>query len=399
MRIPSSRHRLSGLAAGFLVLLAVVGCAPTRPAGVPNYEVQDFATLPGWTLDPLDGVAAATRRSCERIVGLPAGQALGPAVYGKAGDWRAACAGLLQAEAEAAIRTAFETAFLPVALADGDQAAGLFTGYFEPELRGSRLRGGSYQTPILAPPSDLVSVDLGLFRESWRGERLAGRVVEGRLRPYDTRTQIEDGSLDRTAKVIAWVDDPVDAFFLHIQGSGRILLADGGTLRVGFAGQNGHPYVPIGRVLVERGALAREQVSMQSIRRWLADNPAAAAELMRTNPSYVFFREIAGDGPLGSEGVALTPGRSLAVDRSQVALGVPVWLEADDPLEPGRRIRRLLVAQDTGGAIRGIVRGDVYWGSGMLAAERAGRMRSQGRYWVLLPRAVALSLRDRSPRQ
>lgn len=317
---------------------------------------------------------------------------LGPAAFGPAGAWRRACGALLAAAAP--LREILETEFQPVAVTDGDQASGLFTGYYEPELRGSRLRGGPYQAPIYALPADLVSVDLGLFRESWRGERLAGRVVEGRLRPYETRSEIEDGALQRQAKALAWVDDRVDAFFLQIQGSGRILLADGGTMRVGFAGQNGHPYVPIGRLLVERGELSREKVSMQSIRQWLADNPARADALMRANPSYVFFREILGDGPLGSEGVALTPGRSLAVDRSQIALGVPVWLDAEDPLDPTQRVRRLLVAQDTGGAIRGIVRGDVFWGSGMLAAERAGRMRSQGRYWVFLPRAVAESLRD-----
>ena len=307
---------------------------------------------------------------------------LGPAAFGTAGAWRRACGALLAAAAP--LREILEAEFQPVAVTDGDQASGLFTGYYEPELRGSRLRGGPYQAPIYALPADLVSVDLGLFRESWRGERLAGRVVEGRLRPYETRSEIEDGALQRQAKALAWVDDRVDAFFLQIQGSGQIRLADGGTMRVGFAGQNGHPYVPIGRLLVERGELSREKVSMQSIRQWLADNPARADALMRANPSYVFFREILGDGPLGSEGVALTPGRSLAVDRSQIALGVPVWLDAEDPLDPTQRVRRLLVAQDTGGAIRGIVRGDVFWGAGEDAAERAGRMRARGRFWVLL---------------
>jgi membrane-bound lytic murein transglycosylase A len=163
-------------------------------------------------------------------------------------------------------------------------------------------------------------------------------------------------------------------------------------MRVGYAAQNGHPYVPVGRLLIERGALAREAVSMQSIRAWMAANPGEAGALMAANPSYVFFRELTGDGPLGSEGVALTAGRSLAVDRVHVALGTPVWLDAEDPLDPGRRVRRLMVAQDTGGAIRGIVRGDVFWGSGEAAAERAGRMRSAGRLWLLLPATVAARL-------
>lgn len=386
------RRRWPGLAVALGLLLGLAACAPSRPPGTAVFTPQSFADLPGWTVDSLDDFAVASNRSCRRIRDLPADRMLGPPAFGTAGSWHRACAALLAAVAP--LRETLETEFQPVAVTDGDQASGLFTGYYEPELRGSRLRGGPYQSPIYALPSDLVSVDLGLFRESWRGERLAGRVVDGRLRPYESRAEIEDGAVQRQAKVLAWVDDRIDAFFLQIQGSGRILLADGGAMRVGFAGQNGHPYVPIGRLLVERGELAREKVSMQSIRQWLADNPARADALMRANPSFVFFREIVGEGPLGSEGVALTPGRSLAVDRSQIALGVPVWLDAEDPLDSSQRVRRLVVAQDTGGAIRGIVRGDVFWGSGMLAAERAGRMRSQGRYWVLLPRAVAESLRD-----
>ena len=191
------------------------------------------------------------------------------------------------------------------------------------------------------------------------------------------------------APEIVWVDDPVDAFFLQIQGSGRILFDDGTMMRVGYAAQNGHPYVAIGRELIARGALTRETVSMQSIRAWLVANPGEAAAVMNLNPSYVFFRTLEGDGPLGSEGVAVTPGRSLAVDRAFLAMGLPVWLDAEDPLDPTSRVRRLMVAQDTGGAIKGPVRGDVFWGHGPEAAERAGRMRSSGRYWVLLPRGVA----------
>jgi membrane-bound lytic murein transglycosylase A len=218
---------------------------------------------------------------------------------------------------------------------------------------------------------------------------LVGRVVDGTLRPYEGRAEIEAGALSGRARPIAWVDDPVDAFFLQIQGSGRVALAEGGEMRVGYAAQNGHGYVPVGRILAERGEIPREQVSMQSIRAWMARDARAAQDLMNANPSYVFFRELTGDGPIGSEGVALVPGRSLAVDRAHVALGVPVWLDAQDPLDEAKRVRRLLVAQDTGGAIRGVVRGDVFWGTGEEAAERAGRMRSRGRTWVLLPRDVA----------
>ena len=204
--------------------------------------------------------------------------------------------------------------------------------------------------------------------------------------PYWTRREIVAGALDGRAPVAVWVDDPVDLFFMHVQGSGTIALADGGRLRLGYAGGNGRPYVAIGRVLVERGAMALPEVSMQSIRGWLAAHPAEAAAVMDANPSYVFFREIEGEGPLGTEGVALTPGRSLAVDRRFVPLGVPLWLEASDPLDASRPLRRLMVAQDTGGAINGAVRADFYWGFGDEAGAQAGRMKQQGRMWVLLPK-------------
>lgn len=276
----------------------------------------------------------------------------------------------------------------------------MFTGYYEPELRGSRTRGGRYTVPLYGRPADLVTVDLGQFRDELKGQRIVGRVRQGALRPYATRAEIEAGALhgikheDGGSLELVWVDDAVDAFFLQIQGSGRVVLEDGSVLRVGFAERNGHPYVAIGRELVAQGIMTREQVSMQSIREWLAANPDTAAELMNRNPSFVFFRTLPSstspeDGPFGSEGVPLTPGRSLAVDRNFLPMGLPIWLEADDPINSGQRLRRLLIAQDTGGAIRGPVRGDVFWGFGADAAERAGRMRSAGRYWILLPRDVA----------
>jgi membrane-bound lytic murein transglycosylase A len=222
-------------------------------------------------------------------------------------------------------------------------------------------------------------VDLGRFRPAWRGERIAGRVDKGNLVPYSSRAEIEQGALSGRGLELAWAADTIETFFLQIQGSGRVRLADGGELRVGYDGQNGHPYVALGRVLIDRGLLPREQVTMQSIKAYLRAHPDEAAALMRENPSYVFFRELSGDGPVGAQGVALTPGRSLAVDRAFVPLGAPVWLVAED-------IARLLVAQDTGGAIRGPVRGDLFWGHGAEAEARAGAMKARGRAWLLLPR-------------
>ena len=372
-----------------LLLLALAACAPTAPTGVARLSPASFRDLPGWDADRVAEALPALARSCERIRRLPDDRVLGPAAYGRAGEWRPACAALPARADEATARAFLEAEFRPLALSDGGQAEGLFTGYYEPLLRGSRRQGGAFRTPLLARPDDMVAVELGQFREAWRGERLVGRVVDGTLRPYEGRAEIEAGALSGRARPIAWVDDPVDAFFLQIQGSGRVALAEGGEMRVGYAAQNGHGYVPVGRILAERGEIPREQVSMQSIRAWIARDAKAAQDLMNANPSYVFFRELTGDGPIGSEGVALVPGRSLAVDRAHVALGVPVWLDAQDPLDEAKRVRRLLVAQDTGGAIRGVVRGDVFWGTGEEAAERAGRMRSRGRTWVLLPRDVA----------
>ncbi|HEX2162830.1 MAG TPA: MltA domain-containing protein, partial [Thermoanaerobaculia bacterium] len=312
---------------------------------------------------------------------------------GTVADWREVCAAASVPPGAAAARAFFAERFLPVAATDRGDAVGLFTGYYEPTLHGSRRRHGDFTVPLYTRPPELVEVDLGAFRDELSGQRLAGRVADDRLVPFADRAAIEEGALDGRGLELVWVDDPVDAFFLHVQGSGQVVLEDGATLRVGYAAQNGHPYVAIGRVLVERGAMALDEVSMQSLRAWLEAHPEEAAEVMAANPSYVFFRRLGGEGPLGAQGVALTPGRSLAVDRSFHALGVPVWLAGSAPSpapgEPDRPLRRLLVAQDTGGAIRGPVRGDVFWGPGDEAAEIAGRMKHPGRMWLLLPRELA----------
>lgn len=379
-----------------LALAGLAACAPRAVVPPPAPPAPKLALapavvadLPGWTQDRHAEFLPALARSCARLARLPDDRDLGLA--GRARDWRDVCAAAARIAPgdHAAARMFLETSFRAFAIADeASGPEGLFTGYYEPDLRGSQTRQGRYTIPLHARPADLVTVDLGEFRPELRGQRVAGAVQNGALRPYAARDRINAGALDGRTDVLVWVDDPVDAFFLEIQGSGRVTLPDGRVLRLGFAAQNGHPYVAIGRTLIERGALTRENVSMQSIRAWLAANPAEARAVMETNPSYVFFRVLEGDGPLGSEGVALTPGRSLAVDRAFLPMGVPVWLDAEDPLDPSARVRRAMMAQDTGGAIRGVVRGDVFWGSGNDAAERAGRMRARGRYWLLLPIAV-----------
>jgi membrane-bound lytic murein transglycosylase A len=289
--------------------------------------------------------------------------------FGRVGEWRSLCeaAQALPSGDDAAAREFFETRFIPFAVTDYGNAEGMFTGYYEIELNGSRQRHARYQTPLYRKPSDL-----------------------GPEPP--TRAEIEDGALAGRGLELFWVDDPIAAFFLQIQGSGRVRLNRGGTVRVGYDGQNGHPYVPVGRLLIERGVIPRDKLTMAAIRSWMKQNPEAGAALRREDRSYVFFREIKGDGPIGAEGVALSAERSIAVDRKFVALGVPVWLEADERFAAADNVRRLVVAQDTGGAIKGPVRGDVFWGTGDAAGNRAGVMNASGRYYLLLPRAVARRL-------
>ncbi|MBV6634105.1 MAG: MltA domain-containing protein [Alphaproteobacteria bacterium] len=375
-----------------LAALAACATADTEDADTPDEVVlspASWSDLPGWRRDQIADIRPALNRSCDRIGRLSATRNIGPdGIGGTAGDWQVIC-DQLQNTPDQNLRPVIEQILQPYRVTGTVSGeTGLFTGYFEPSLNGSLTQTGPYQTPIHGRPDDLVMVQLGGFRDDLRGRRIAGRVQDGRLTPFEDRAEIVDGALPSDTPVLAWAADPIDVFFLEIQGSGRVNLPDGDQLRIGYAGQNGHPYVPIGRTLIDEGELTRENVSLQSIREWLADNPAEAQRVMNTNPSYVFFREIEGDGPIGAEGVALTPGRSLAVDRSIMPLGVPMFLDADDPLDPTQRFQRLMMAQDTGGAIRGAVRGDVFWGDGAEAELRAGKMRSSGRYWLLLPRSL-----------
>jgi membrane-bound lytic murein transglycosylase A len=389
------------IAAAAFLAVVIAGLAlwwTLRPKPPPPdrlvLEQVTFSALPGWLEGRQGAALIAFKRSCGRLLTLPADRGLGAG--GRAGvvaDWRPSCEAAAQLpDDDDAARGFFQAWFAPLAVRNNARAEGLFTGYFEAQLRGSLSPGGAYTVPLHGRPDDLVSVDLGLFRDDLKGRRIAGRVADGRLRPFESRGEIAAGALAGKAPVLAWVDDPIAAFFLHIQGSGRILLAEGGELRVGFAAQNGHPYVAIGRELIRRGAIARERVSLQTIRAWLRANPDQADAVMAVNASYVFFRRLEGEGPVGAQGAVLTPGRSLAIDRRYLPLGAPLWLEASAPApEPGapdRPLRRLMVAQDTGGAIRGPVRGDVFWGHGPEAEAVAGRMKHQGRYFLLLPRTL-----------
>ena len=368
----------------------------------------DWSELPGWTEDAAAAALPALQRSCEVWRHRDPAAAVGEqGAGGTVADWlplcdraatftRAAQVGDATAPDDGAVRSFLAELLRPVAVSNRGDREGLFTGYYEPTLRGSRVEGGEFTVPLYLRPPELVSVELGRFRPDLKGKRIAGKVEDGALVPYFDRKAIDEGALAGRNLELVWVDDPVDAFFLEIQGSGRIVLPDGQEIRVGYAGQNGYLYSAIGRELIKRGALTKEQMSMASIRDWLEGNPEEAREVMRTNASYVFFRELAEEGPIGSLGVVLTPERSLAVDPLFVPLGVPVWIDTTIPEgAPGttdgpRPLQRLLVAQDTGGAINGPVRGDVFWGPGEEAEKTAGSMRQPGRLWLLLPKTVAL---------
>jgi membrane-bound lytic murein transglycosylase A len=360
-----------------------------------------YSDLPGWSENDARGALAAFRRSCAALSKIPASDAMGGAGYaGTIGDWQGACAAAPSGSVSpTAARHFFETWFAPVAIGAGQNAEGLFTSYYEPELHASRTMTGAYRTPVYGLPEGLVTVDLGLFKKTLQGERIAGRIEGHRLVPYATRTQIDANGL-KNAPVLLYAEDPIALFFLHIQGSGRVLLPDGSYLRLSYAGANGRAYTPIGRTLIAQGALDRQSVSLQSIRAWLLAHPDQARAVMESDDSFVFFKEAPlGDPSLGSpgtEGVALTPGASLAVDPHLHPLGAPFFVAATSPdsdsSRPDRPLDRLLVAQDTGGAITGPVRGDVFWGFGPSAEAIAGRMKSHGQIFVLLPKRLAAVL-------
>lgn len=294
-------------------------------------------------------------------------------------DWREAC----EDEADpASLPRWFRRHFELVEVGEG---AAFATGYYEPEIAGARARAPGYEVPVYAVPPDLLEANPAT------GARGRGRVDEGgNYVLYHDRAAIESGALAGRGLEIAWAADPVDFFFLQIQGSGRLRLPDGNVMRIGYAGQNGRDYVAIGRLMRERG-IVDPPVTMQKITTWLRANPEAGRALMNENPSYVFFRELTGPGPLGALGRPVTPGVSVAADPRFVPLGAPVLLRDMD----NAQANGLWIAQDTGGAIRGANRFDTFWGAGDQAAATAGSMQARGRAYILLPRGAMRRLRDR----
>jgi membrane-bound lytic murein transglycosylase A len=394
---------LAGRAWPSLVCLGLLACAgeperPEPPPELPHFELRpiSFERLAGWRADDPREALGALRRSCVKLAqrdpAIPMGS---DPLFGQVGDWQAVCteiAAVFESSADQA-RTFVEARFSPYLVLDGANPEGLFTGYYEPLLDGSREYGGRYTVPLYRPPDDLLRIDLGRFNPELAGYAIYGRITGREFVPYHSRGDIDSGVLAGRGLELLWVDDPIDRFFLQVQGSGQVRLEDGSLIRVGYAGQNGQPYRAIGRDLIEIGALSREDVTLPAIREWLEAHPDDAFQVMARNRSYIFFEErpeLAPDeGPLGAEGVPLTAGRSLAVDPRYVPFGVPVWLDTTAPWPEGEGpLRRLMVAQDAGGAIKGVVRGDVFWGAGERAEAIAGHMKSRGRYAILLPKPL-----------
>ncbi|MBV9858657.1 MAG: MltA domain-containing protein [Alphaproteobacteria bacterium] len=362
--------KLSAITA-IAVLLA--GCAAPFGTQSPRLSLSPstFDQIRGWPQNTAASAVPAFLKSCARLTGRPDAAPLDPAArsadFGRVGDWRPLCrdAAALPRGDDVAARHFFEANFLPVLAGHGGDSDGVFTGYYEVELKGSRQRQGPYQTPVYRRPPELAA-----------------------LQPYFDRAAIEDGALSGRGLEVLWLADPADLLTLQTQGSGRVRLTDGTTTRLVYDGNNGRPTVAVDQLILAHGELPAARFTQNAVRAWMLSYPARAQAIRREDPAYAFFRERQGDGPVGAAGVVLTPERSLAVDRHYVPLGMPLWLEATDRYT-GTQLRRLMVAQDTGDGVQGPVRGDVFWGSGPGAQTRGSDLYAGGRYWLLLPRTVA----------
>ncbi len=342
---------------------------------VPQLTPVGWETVEGWGMDDQREAFATFRKSCSAVA--------------KRAEWKLVCADatLVDAANPMAVRSFFESRFIPYRVNSSEgKETGLITGYYAPDLQGSRQPDQRFRFPLYAVPDDLLVIDLRSVYPDLANYRLRGRIEGKKVVPYWSRADIDAGKAPVLGNELFWVEDPVELFFLQIQGSGRISTSNGERVMVGFAEQNGHPYRSIGKLLIDRGAMTRDQMSMQNIKAWARANPDQVGQLLAENPSYVFFRELdpALETPVGALGVALTPERSIAVDPRTIPLGAPVFLSTTLPLSE-TPLQRLVVAQDTGGAIKGAVRADFFWGMGNDAGAQAGRMKQQGRMWLLWP--------------
>lgn len=351
------------------------------PEAAGYFEPAGWDKLPGWNADSISDAWPAFIRSCVALKTQP--------------QWQPPCwaASRVARHDDASLRAFFETWFKPFRVFNSDGTGkGMVTGYYEPLLHGSRTPTTKYRFPVYGPPDDLLTIEVEKLFPELAGERVRGRRENGHVVPYYTRGEIEDGIDALQGNEIVWVDDQVELFFLHIQGSGRVELESGEIVRVGYANHNGHPYRSVGRILIDRGELKSSEASMQGIKQWGRENPQRLNALLAENPGYVFFRELPAGigGPIGALGVPITPRRSIAIDEQSIPLGAPVFLATTWP-NSSKPLSRLMMAQDKGSAIKGAVRADFFWGFGDDAAQLAGRMRQSGEMWVLLPAAMQAS--------
>lgn len=343
-------------------------------------QKASFAELPGWETSTLSDFRSAVVRSCA------APESNNSYLPGPLRNlcWSSLCGVVKDKHDETSLKLWLEHNTQPYLITSSFRGEeGLFTGYYEPLVRVSSVQGGRFQYPIYATPHDLVVIE---DLDGGQGRRRVVRrdPLNGEETSYYTREAIVAGALQGRAAVLAWADSAVDVFFMQIQGCGVLQYEDGSVVRAGYAATNGHPYYAIGKALIARGAIAREDMSMQAIRSWLAQHPEQTESVLCLNPSYVFFRLHEEDGPIGSQGAPLTAGSSIAVDRRYIPMGAPLWVQTR---LPGHQLlQKLMVAQDTGGAIRGVVRGDIFFGSGVDAGELAGKMKFTGKWWILIPK-------------
>ena len=357
-------------------VVAAVPPVVVAPPATPLFSPSKWEMLPEWSTLDLTPSWAALLQSCRVLKARP--------------QWQAVCAGteLVDKNDSVAQRTFYEDRLTPFQVFNPDGSEhGVITGYYEPLLKGSRSKTARFRYPLYAAPDDMLEIDLGDAYPQLKGQRLRGRLSGKRVVPYYKRAEIDAGTNGFKGRELFWVESEVELFFLQIQGSGRIELADGRQIKVGYADQNGHPYVSIGKKLIEMGEMKLEDASMQGIKAWGGKNPNKLTALLELNPSYVFFRELPENlsAPLGALGVPLTNEYSIAIDPRSIPLGSPVFLATTRP-NSATPLNRLMLAQDTGGAIRGPVRADFFWGFGEKAGAEAGRMKQQGRMWVLFPK-------------
>ncbi len=368
----------------------------TAPRDTLTLTRVAFQDLPGWADDKVAEAVPSFLKSCEKLRALRDDAPVGADGHGgTARNWRRPCAAAakLASGDDRAARAMFEAEFVPYIAAGTAGPTGKLTGYYVAELHASRTRHGAFQTPVLGRPDDLIMVDLSDFVRDGHGRRIWGRMDHGALVPYYTRAEIRKGILAGRGLELLYVDDPVDLLFAQIEGSAKANLDDGTCVWLEFAGKNGRAYKGVGGILRGGGFLKRGQGTMQGIRQWFHDNPTRFDEIVDQDAAYVFFMVSKLPGAVGSQQTILTARRSMAVDRAFIAMSTPIWVEADVPV-PGKKgvtevWHHLLIAQDTGGAIVGAVRGDIYWGDDAEAAELGGRMGGPGKYWLLLPRGVS----------